>query len=65
MTQRFEVEMLIESGGKPEDDQRVTKIVDAVDDRAAVDAARQKVRDENPDVNHMKIWYWNTRRLYT
>jgi hypothetical protein len=62
---RYEVELVVDCGGEPEEDQRVTKVVEASDKRAAVEQARERVRDENPEVDHRKIWAWFTRRLYT
>lgn len=63
MTKRYEVTMWVESGGEPEDDPCITKIVDASDKHCALDAARAKVRDENPEVNYQKIWAWAIQRL--
>ena len=47
---------VIESGGEPEDDSRISKVVEASDKHAALGAARVKVRDENPELNYRKIW---------
>ena len=63
-TKRYEVTVWIEAGGEPEDDPHVSKIVEASDKHAALDAARLKVRDENPELNYRKIWAWTIRRVY-
>ncbi len=60
----YEVTMWIESDGEPEDDPQIIKTVEATDKHAALDAARIMVRDENPDLNHRKIWAWALRRIY-
>jgi hypothetical protein len=65
MQQRYEVELIIESDGGPEEDRCTAKIVEAPNGHAAVEVARDKVRVENPDVSHLKIWCWNRRRIYT
>lgn len=56
--------MWVESDGEPEDDPLVTKAVDAPDKHSALDTARILVRDENPELNYMKIWAWTIRRVY-
>lgn len=64
MTKRYEITMWVESGGEPEDDPSVTKVVSASDKHDALDLARLKVRDENPELNYSKIWAWTVRRRY-
>ena len=61
----YEVTMWVESDGEPEDDPKVTKIVEASDKHAALEVARILVRDENPELNYRKIWAWAIRRVYT
>ena len=61
---RYEVTMWIESGGEPEEDPSIQKIVDAIDKHAALDFARSMVRDENPELDHGMIWAWSIRRIY-
>ena len=64
MSNRYEVTVWIESDGEPEDDPRVSKVVEVQYKHAALDIARNKVRDENPELNHRKIWAWTIRRVY-
>ena len=64
MDKSYEVTMWVESGGEPEDDPTVQKVVNASDKHAALDAARAKVRDENAGLDHRKIWAWSIRRIY-
>lgn len=61
---KYEVKMWIESGGEPEDDPCVSKIVEAADKQSALDTARKWVRDENPQHDHHKIWAWTVARIY-
>lgn len=61
---KYEVKMWVESDGEPEDDPLVTKAVDAPDKHSALDTARIRVRDENPELNYMKIWAWTISRVY-
>lgn len=64
MAQKYVVSIWVEGEGKAEDDPSVTKEVDASTPESALDVARDKVRMENPEINHMKIWFWTIRRLY-
>ena len=61
---KFVVAMWIEGNGAPEDDSQIIKEVEADNPELALEAARSKVRSENPEINHMKIWFWTVRRLY-
>lgn len=59
LNKKYEVTMWIESDGEPEDDPCISKVVVAPNKHAALDWARLLVRDENPEVNHLKIWAWS------
>lgn len=59
----YRVTMHIESDGEPEDDPVVEKIVASSDKHAALDLARKRVRDENPDLNYIKIWAWTVESI--
>jgi len=60
---KYEVTMWVESNGEPEDDPKITKTVSASDKHVALDAARLRVRDENPELNYRKIWAWAVTRI--
>lgn len=62
MHTKFDVELWVNtSGTAPET--KVFKTVSASDHYAAVQEARQRVRDENPDINSSKIDTWFTEVL--
>lgn len=61
---KYQVEMRVEAGGRPEDDPSVVKIVEAADGNSAVEAARTKVREDNPELDESKIYFWAPRQIY-
>lgn len=62
---KYEVTVWVDAGGEPADDPHLTVTVEAPDKHAAVDKARDHVRDNHPELNYMKIWTWSVRKLYT
>lgn len=60
---QYEISMRVEGEGDAENDPELTKTVDAKVEGEALDKARVKVREENPEYNYQKIWCWNIRRL--
>jgi hypothetical protein len=56
LNKKYEVTIWIESGGEPEDDPCIRKVVVAPNKHTALDSAQLLVRDENPELNHLKIW---------
>jgi hypothetical protein len=62
---KYEVTMRIEADGPSEDDPDITKLVEAKDEHEALDKARLRVQEENPEQNHRKIWFWAIRHIYS
>jgi len=56
VVKRYKVTMLVEGAGGSVDDPEIEKIVEAESEKAAVDKARLLIRDENKEVNYLKIW---------
>jgi len=59
----YRVTMYVEANGEPEDDPVIEKIVEASNKHAALDLAKKRVRDENPEFNYIKIWAWTVESL--
>jgi hypothetical protein len=64
MNKKFEVELWINTVGETPE-HKVTKNVIAVDKDDALNKAREKVKLENTDLNHMKIDTWFIKRTYS
>lgn len=56
--------MTIEADGPTEDDPEITKVVMASTPEGALSNARDLVRTENPELNHMKIYFWAIEQRY-
>lgn len=55
---KYRVLMTIESDGDAKDDPEIGKEVMASTPEDALSIARTLLKNENPDVNHMKVWAW-------
>ena len=58
----FLVQMTIETSDSAELDQKMTKAVEASDERDALDKAKELVRSAHPEINTAKIWAWTIER---
>lgn len=61
---KFLVKMRVKVDGNIEHDILIEKTVHAQDKNAAVDNARELVRTENTEINHLNIYSWQTERRY-
>ena len=59
--QDFIVHLVVDSGGDPEHDEVIVKVVSASDKHAAVETARRLVRHEEPG-KAASIWAWSVKR---
>jgi len=59
--QDFIVRLVVDSGGDPENDEVIVKVVSATDKHAAVETARRLVRHEEAD-KAARIWAWSVDR---
>ena len=57
----FIVRLIIDSGGDPESDEVIVKVVSAQDKHAAVEVARRLVRHEEAE-KAARIWAWSVTR---
>jgi len=57
----FIVHLVVDSGGDPENDEMIVKVVSASDKHAAVDTARTLVRHEEPG-KAARVWAWSVER---
>ena len=55
---KYRVVMKVEESGKTEDDPEVEKIVEALNKDEALEKAKALVREQNPELNHLKIYFW-------
>jgi ribosomal protein L20A (L18A) len=58
----FLVQMTIETSDSAELDQKMTKAVEASDERDALDKAKELVRSAHPEINTAKVWAWTIER---
>jgi hypothetical protein len=61
---KFLVKLRVEVDGNVEHDVLIEKMVHAQDKNAAVDTAIELVRTENAEINHLKIYSWQTEQRY-
>jgi hypothetical protein len=61
---RYQITLWVEGDGAPEYDPHVIKLVEAADRDEALEKARDRVRNENRDLNADRIWFWTSRRIY-
>lgn len=60
---RYSVTLLEETAGSAETDPEVIKEVSAANRDDAIEKAIDRVRIENPSINHMRIWSRSTEPL--
>jgi hypothetical protein len=64
LMKKFLVKMRVEVDENVEHDILIEKLVHAPDKSDAVNSARELVRTENTEINHLKIYSWQTEQRY-